>query len=233
MNRSFLSCLAGALALALPLTAHANTVTITGDPSAPTGNFGTGGNTATYGYTITLSDDGTSVIAVLTTALSTPFDFTNLYFDSWVESPTELGSTIGFETSGTAVNDAFIPGVNGSNTSLASLTGFSAVETFTANDKTITVTLPNTFFLDDPLNMGFVKTPEGDEISLHISQSFGFSAVGQSTAFPLPDELGVAEITEPPVASPVPEPAGLDYMAISGIVAALGASRRAMQRLRA
>jgi hypothetical protein len=225
MQKRFLLSFAAAALLAIPSAAFAGTVTITADPNAPTNNFGTGGNTNAYAYTITTSDDGTSVIVALTTSTSTPYDFANLYFDSNAFSSPYLGSTIGFEVAGSTVNDAFIPGVNGSNVSAGP--GVTSVETTNGATKTITVSIANSFFENPPADLDFAATPVNGYVSLHISQSFGYSAVGQSTDFSKPAELGLVQLH-----SPVPEPAGIDYMAISGLVALAGAGRRLYGRLR-
>ena len=49
---------------------------------------------------------------------------------------------------------------------------------------TLTVNIPNAFFLTDPLGMGFTKTPNGTDVSLHLSQSFSYSVVGGGANFP-------------------------------------------------
>jgi hypothetical protein len=225
MQKRLLLSFAAAALLALPSVAFADKVTITANPTAPQGDFADGGNTNAYSYTITTSDDGHSVIVSLTTSTSTPYDFANLYFDSNAFSPTYLGSTIGFEVAGNTVSDAFIPGVSGSNVPAGP--GVTSVETTSGSKKTITVSIANSFFENPPADLDFPATPVDGYVSLHISQSFGYSAVGQSTDFPKPVELGLMQLT-----SPVPEPAGIDYMAISGLVALAGAGRRLYGRLR-
>lgn len=219
-NRLVLS-FAAIAALALPNLAHADTVVIAGDLNAPTSNFQNPGTTATYGYTINTTGDGTSVIVSVTAAIGDAqgLDFANLYFES-VANDTSMGSNVGFEASATGVTDAFTPG--GPNYSIAGLTGFSSVETFTLTSKTITVTIPDSFFLTDPLHMGFELPASGTDVSLHLSQSFGYSVVGGNPPYARPNELGLAEVD----ASPVPEPAGLTYMALSGFGLLAEAGRR-------
>jgi hypothetical protein len=221
-NRLILSLAATAL-LILPSIASATTiVTIAGDPNAPTSNFQNPGNTATYGYTITTSDNGTQVVVAVSTSDKNAqgLDFANLYFESTANDAT-TGSNVGFEASGTAVNDAFDPNT-GVKYSTA-MPGFSSTEVDDGTNKTITVTIPNVFFLDDPDGIGFAKTPAGTDVSLHLSQSFGYSVVGGSADYPRPQELGLAEVDAP---APVPEPAGLTYMALSGFGLLAEAGRR-------
>jgi hypothetical protein len=228
MHRGIFLSFAAAAFIAVPSIASATTVVvIPGNPIAPIGNFQSPGNEATSGYTITTTDNGTSVIVSFTTTDLNALDFANLYFETQALD-VNMGSNLGFEASGTAVNDAFIPG--GSNFLLTGLTGFSSVETFAPGSKTITVTLPNSFFLTDPLGMGFPTTISGTDTSLHLSQAFGYSVVGGSGNFPRPQELGLATVT---AASPVPEPAGLSYMALSGLGLLAEAGRRLRGRKRA
>jgi hypothetical protein len=228
MQKIHVLALAAITALAFPSLASATTVvTIAGDPNAAISNFQNPGNTATSPYTITTSDNGTQVVVALTTTDLGALDFANLYFET-VASDVSMGSNLGFEASGSAVNDAFFPDT-GQKFSTA-LAGFSSSETFTATSKTITVTIPNSFFLTDPDGIGFPPTPDGTDVSLHLSQSFGYSVVGGSADFPRPQELGLATVSS---ASPVPEPAGLEYMVISGLAALVGTGRRFYGRLRA
>jgi len=223
-NRLILSFAAAAL-LTLPSIAFADTV-IPADPGALEGNFSDPGNTARVGYTIAVSDDGTNYVVVFTTTdVAHALPFANLYFDTVANNG--LGSNLGFEAGQTQVNDAFIPGVGGSNTSVAGL-GLTSTFTSTAGLDTLTVTIPNAFFLTDPLGLGFTKTPNGTAVSLHLSQTFGYSVVGGGALFPAPVELGEATVTA--AVAPVPEPASLTYMALSGFGLLAEAGRRLRSR---
>ena len=109
MQKIHVLALAAITALAFPSLASATTVvTIAGDPNAAISNFQNPGNTATSPYTITTSDNGTQVVVALTTTDLGALDFANLYFET-VASDVSMGSNLGFEASGSAVNDAFFP----------------------------------------------------------------------------------------------------------------------------
>ena len=214
------------LASAAPITIPCTTTTcapviIAADPNAPTSNFGSPGNTATVGYTIQTSDDGTGFKTVVTTADPSALQFSNLYFDSIASTP-NTGSNVAFEVIN---NRAFDPN-KGIFFDLTG-TGFTFSDTVVNGVSTITSFIPNSFFLNDPLGIGFAKTPQGTLVSLHLSQSFSYSVVGGSGNFTAPTELGAFAISS---ASPVPEPATLEYLALSGLGLLTGAGRRFLIR---
>jgi hypothetical protein len=74
----------------------AGTIEIPGDPNAPISNFQNPGSSATVGYSITASDDGTNFLVHLVTADPTALAFSNLYFDTIAMKP-NTGSNLGFE----------------------------------------------------------------------------------------------------------------------------------------
>jgi hypothetical protein len=240
MKKTLLSTFTAIAILALPLSALASPigvngklgtewngiapVSITANASAPVGNFGTPGTQNAAAYNIYTRDDGNYFYVLVTTTDSTAPVFTNLYLDTIASTP-GTGSNLGFEVN----NDrAFIPGVSGYFTPSSSDFSYA-----TANDNGtvgITAAISNSFFLTDPLGMGFAKTPDGTLVSLHLSQSFGYSVVGGSGNYPAPTELGAAIVSS---TTPVPEPPSIEYMLLSGLGVLSFAGRSVLARLRA
>ena len=197
-------------------------VSIAGNPGAPTGNFGTPGTQSTSPYNIYVRDDGSYFYVLVTTTDSTAPQFANLYIDTIASTP-GTGSDLGFEVT----NDrAFIPGVPGYFSPSSS--DFSFGTGSAGGVYGITAAISNSFLMTDPLHMGFATTPDGTLVSLHLSQSFGYSVVGGGANYPAPIELGAAVVGS----SPVPEPASIEYMFLSGLGVLSFAGRRAISRLR-
>lgn len=228
-NRLCLS-FAAAVLLALPSVAFADTFTtvITDPNAAPAGgNFGTPTLGAPVGYTIAMSDDGTSLHVVLTTTdplASVVGDFANLYFDT--DADNHNGSNLGFETTN---YDAFIPGDSdpADTKLLGGVTGYSATTSDSGGIHIVSVTIPNSFFLTDPLHMGFTKTADGGDVTLRLSQSFSYTVAGGFANYSSIGAHGEQiELGEATITSPVPEPAGLTYMALSGFGLLAEAGRR-------
>jgi hypothetical protein len=202
-------------------------VTVTYDANTPQGNFGAPGSTDdSVGYSIYLTSDSTNVYTLLVTDPAvnyTGLEFANLYFATDYPG----GSTIGFESTNP---DAFIPGVIGSNISLTGFPGYSA-QTFDASNgytnNAILVTIPWSFFTQDPLNMGFEKIsyPANPVLRLDLSQSFSYSVAGGSTAYGL-SELGVTSLT--------PEPGTMGLIGLAGLFLLTGGRklRLATQRVK-
>ena len=239
MKNSLLSTFTAIAILALPLSALASPIGVNGklgtewngiapvsisaNASAPVGNFGTPGTQNAAAYNIYTRDDGSYFYVLVTTTDAAAPVFANLYLDT-IASTSGTGSNLGFEVN----NDrAFIPGVSGYFTPSSSDFSFA-----TANDSGtigITAAISNNFFLTDPLGMGFATTPDGTLVSLHLSQSFGYSVVGGGGNYPAPTELGAATVSSN---TPVPEPATIEYMAISGLGLLSFGGRRLLERIR-
>ncbi len=166
------------------------TVTIPTNPGAATSNFQSPGASATSGYTIVTNDNGTNFTVTLTDLDPNALEFSNLYFDT-IASTANTGSNLGFEF-GANSEDAFDPN-SGTKYNLTG-TGVTGVFTQGAAGTVANIVIPNSFFLTDPLGMPFTPTPPGTLVSLHLSQSFGYSVVGGSANFPAPVELGEAVV---------------------------------------
>lgn len=239
MKKSLLYTFTAIAILALPLSALASPIGVNGklgaewngitpvsisaNANAAVGNFSTPGTQNAAAYNIYTRDDGNYFYVLVTTTDSSAPVFSNLYLDTIASTP-GTGSNLGFEVT----NDrAFIPGVGGYFTP-----GSSDFTFATGNDNGttgITTAISNNFFLTDPLHMGFATTPDGTLVSLHLSQSFGYSVVGGGGNYPAPNELGAAIVSS---TTPVPEPASIEYMLLSGLGVLSFAGRRALARLR-
>ncbi|MDP9039749.1 MAG: PEP-CTERM sorting domain-containing protein [Acidobacteriota bacterium] len=223
---------ATALAIA-PLSALASPIGVNGDygaewagttpvsiagGSAANGNFGTPGSTGTVAYNIYTRDDGNFFYVLLTTtdASAASSNFANLYFDT-IASTANTGSNLGFEVTN---GRAFLPG--GSTYFYPTSSDLVVATDDNAGTYGIEVAISNSFFLTDPLGMGFAKTPNGTLVSLHLSQSFGYAVVGGSANFPAPVELGDAIVG---ASAPTPEPSSLALLG-TGVLGAAGMLRR-------
>ena len=221
---------AASAVFACQLSAFADTVSIAKDTSAnpPNGNFGSPTSVGSVAYTITTSDDGTNFNVVLSTSDLSALPFANLYFDTIASTP-NTGSNLGFEF-GQSSQDAFDP----STSQKFDLTGTGVTSVFTidGSGSSAVITIPNSFFLTNPLGMPFTPTPAGSLVSLHLSQSFGYEVVGGGANFPAPIELGAATVGSSE-ASPTPEPATIQYMLLSGLGVLGATGRRLIVRRRA
>jgi hypothetical protein len=203
MNYRMIAALS-ALAFATP--ALAGTVSVATDANAPISNFQSATNTARAGYTLTLSDDGNSVIGtIVQTGGQAEGAFANLYFD--LNPTVGDGSDLGFEI-GTNGVTAFIPGMNGNpgfNTVLD-----SSLYTFgTSTDQgliTLNFSLSNSLFTSAIAGLAYYPNQTFENnVTLRLSQSLSYSVAGG-------DSYGVDRLGTVSVAGAVPEPASWALM---------------------
>jgi hypothetical protein len=158
---------------------------------APTGNFNTPTNeNSEVAYNIYTRGDGDYVYVGLATAgnYAGGLNFANLYFDT---SP-GTGSDVGFEVTNLR---AFIPGVAGyfPYTSVANDIHYSLTAGSASSPSVIEFAVPTSFFLSDPLGMGYA--PATSEVQLRLSQTFGYSVAGGASYGD--DRLGNIAVPEP------------------------------------
>ena len=220
--KTVITCAAVLLCMSVP--AMGSTVSVATDPDAPTSNFGSPGNTATAGYDLTLIDDGSSVVALISqTGGVSAGAFANVYFDL---NPTVMdGSDLGFEIGSNGVT-AFIPGKNGQSgfsTALdSSLYTFSAITAGGLTD--LAFSLSNSLFTAPIAGLSYYdgQTFESD-VTLRLSQSLSYSVAGGESYEP--DRLGTVNVGG--IAGDVPEPAAWLLM-----IAGFGAVGSALRRSR-
>lgn len=159
--------------------------------AAPIGNFGAPTNeNHAVAYDIYTRADATYFYIGLETATNYAggLDFANLYFDT---SP-GTGSDVAFEVINTR---AFDPNVGmyfnytaGTDDIHYSLTAGSA-----STPSVIEFAVPFTFFLSDPLGIGFPVATTA--VQLRLSQTFGYSVAGGASYGA--DRLGTVAVPEP------------------------------------
>jgi hypothetical protein len=214
---------------ALATSAHAG-ITVDGvldaDYGAPTaqvsfnagaaeGNFQTPSNASdNVAYAIYLHDEGGTLYGFLQADGPTNgLNFSNLYFD--LDPANNNGSDLGFEIGN---NDAFIPGVSGSVTPLAGMT-------YALGTNSFEFSISNSYFTTAIAGLdyypGQVFTAPGGEVTLRLSQSFGYSVAGGDT-------YGADRLGSFTLEGGVPEPASWSMM-ILGFLGA-GATLRAARR---
>jgi len=215
---------ASLLSFATPV--FAGTVAVTTNPAAPDSNFAAPTNIALAGYTLTLSDDGSSIVGkIVQTGGVAAGSFANLYFD--LNPTVGDGSDLGFEMGLGGVN-AFIPGKNGqpgfSKVLDSSLYTFAAT-TDINNLITLDFSLSNSLFTSPISGLAYYGPSDGlpaqtfeSDITLRLSQSLSYSVAGGDSYGP--NRLGLVT-----VGSAAPEPASWALMIVG--FGAIGASLRA------
>jgi hypothetical protein len=221
--------LAAASMLTVSTSVIASTVSVATDPSAPTSNFGSPGNTATAGYDLTLGDNGSSVIGLINqTGGTSAGAFANLYFDL---NPTVMdGSDLGFELGGGSLT-AFIPGKNGqagfSTVIDPGLYSFSAVTV--AGLTALNFSLANSLFTSPIAGLSYYSGQTFESVvTLRLSQSLSYSVAGGASYGP--DRLGSVTVGS---AGAVPEPVTWGMMVVGFGVVGLGMRRRSLGRAQA
>lgn len=205
--------------IALSTTALASTVSVATDPNAPVSNFGAPGNTATAGYTLSLSDDGSNVVGLIVqTGGTAAGQFANLYFD--LNPTANNGSDLGFEL-GTSSATAFIPGNNG-QPGFSTVLDPSVYSVSGATAGTFGFTLANSLFTGPIAGLAYYpgQTFESD-ITLRLSQSLSYSVAGGAS-------YGPTRLGSVTVGDAVPEPATWALL-LTGF-AAVGFSMRRQSR---
>ena len=134
------------------------------DPTAPEGNFsGPVAGTDAAPYNVFVGGDSTDFyVAIQTTSEANKVaDFANLY----LSTDPSLGTNIAFEVSN---QNAFIPGGGNAlyNTTPANTLPitFLVTDTDSTGQSTIEFGVPWTFFINDPLGLGFEKATPGTSV---------------------------------------------------------------------
>jgi hypothetical protein len=169
--------------------------------AAPNSNFGAPtGEAANIGYSIYLAAANGYVYGYLKTNAAgggtSAGAFANLYWD--IDPGPYNGTDIGFELSATTQN-FFIPG----GTNYGHVSGITVA--VSADGSGLEFSIPNSFFTTAITGVSYTSAPSGtigDEVTLGLSQSFGYSVAGGAAAYGA-DRLGSVILAAP---AAVPEP---------------------------
>ena len=196
-------------------------------PGSPNSNFAAPTPFTDYiGYSISLASDANNVYGFFQanpTGVPTESNvgaFANLYFD--INPPAMDGSDLGFEISNGRVN-AFVPGMAGGKVLDSSL--YSVF----ANGNVVEFALSNSLFTTPIAGLTYTSGQTfpgaGDQVTLRLSQAFGYSVAGGATYGA--DRLGSVTIVGNATGA-VPEPASWAMMLLG--VGALGFVMRRQRR---
>jgi hypothetical protein len=185
----------------------APSATVGYSPSAADSNFGAPEKNSKYvGYDIYTRADSNYFYGALQAAGDTNgLNFANLYFN--VDGVN--GSDLGLELTNERF---FIPGVPGYQADTNGLV------TYVVGNGIIEFAIDFAMFLDNPYGMSYTATAPGGNVTINLSQSFGYSVAGGQNNF------GDARLGTVQAPSSVPEPAPLALFGIA--FAALGFVRR-------
>lgn len=200
----------------------AATATVAYDPTAPDSNFGAPTNASKYlAYSIYLNASGGNVYGYLradpTPGGASAGTFANLYFD--LDPANNNGSDIGFELGAGGANE-FVAGVGGTVALGDVMTAVSA------DQLGFEFVIPNHYFTGPTAGLdfsGITFTTPGGDITLRLSQSFGYSVAGGASYGP--DRLGGLTL------STVPEPASWGLMIVGFAMTGSAARRRRNEAL--
>ena len=179
------------------------------DAGAPISNFSSPvGDTNGAPYDVYVGGDSTDFYVALetTSEANKAGDFANLH----LSTDPSLGTNVGFEVSDQV---AFIPGGNNSpyNTDPSNTLPitFLVTDSDPSGQTTIEFGVPWSFFVNDPLGMGFeTATPGVSSVQMRDTQSFGYTYTGG-------DSFGADRFGS--VLVPSPEPASWLLMALGSL----------------